>query len=58
MERSDITMAKLELFKRIQKLATLVHGTDIERYHLTDECLAELRRSLDALTEEYIIRYC
>jgi len=51
-------VARLELFKRIQKLSTLVHGTDIEKYQLTDECLAELRRSLDALTEEYMIRFC
>jgi hypothetical protein len=51
-------MAKLELFKRIQKLSTLVHGTDLERYNLTDECICELRQTLDSLTEEYITRYC
>lgn len=50
-------MAKLELLKRIQKLATLVHGTEMEGY-LTEECAAELRQSLDALTEEYIVRFC
>ena len=50
-------MAKLELFKRIQKLATIVHG-GVESYDLSDECIIELRRSLDALTEEYIARYC
>lgn len=51
-------MARLELFKRIQKLATLVHGTDLEGYNLTDGCIAELRQTLDELTEEYINRYC
>jgi len=50
-------MAKVELLKRIQKLATLVHGTVMEGY-LSDETAAELRQSLDALTEEYIARYC
>lgn len=50
-------MAKIELLKRIQKLATLVHGTDLEGY-LTVETAAELRQSLDTLTEEYIARYC
>lgn len=50
-------MAKLELFKRIQKLATIVHG-GVDSYNLSDECITELRRSLDALTEEYIARYC
>jgi len=51
-------MARLELFKRIQKLATLVHGTDLEGYNLTDDCVAELRQTLDDLTEEYIVRFC
>lgn len=50
-------MAKLELFKRIQKLSTIVHG-GVETYNLSAECIAELRRSLDALTEEYVVRYC
>lgn len=50
-------MAKLELFKRIQKLATIVHG-GVDAYNLSDECIMELRRTLDALTEEYIARYC
>ena len=51
-------MAKLELFKRIQNLSSLVNGSDLDRYHLTEECMAELRKSLDSLTEEFIIRYC
>lgn len=50
-------MAKLELYKRIQKLATIVHG-GVDAYNLSDECIMELRRTLDALTEEYIDRYC
>ena len=50
-------MAKIEMLKRIQKLAALVHGTDMNVY-LTDETVAELRQSLDMLTEEYIVRYC
>lgn len=51
-------MARLELFKRIQKLATLVHGTDLDGYNLTADCIAELRQTLDQLTEEYIALYC
>jgi hypothetical protein len=51
-------MARLELFKRIQKLSTLVHGTDLEGYNLTADCVNELRQTLDELTEEYIARYC
>ncbi|HMM22989.1 MAG TPA: hypothetical protein PKA10_19955 [Selenomonadales bacterium] len=51
-------MAKVELLKRIQKLASLVHGSDLQGYQLTEECVDELRRALDALTEEYMERYC
>lgn len=51
-------MAKLEMLKRIEKLASLVHGSDLESYELTRECVVELRKTLDALTEEYLARYC
>ncbi|MDR3564600.1 MAG: hypothetical protein P4N59_24645 [Negativicutes bacterium] len=51
-------MAKLELYKRIQKLSSLVHGTDLHDFNLTADCIAELRQSLDELTEVYIARYC
>jgi hypothetical protein len=52
-----MTMTKVEMLKRIQKLATLVHGTHMEGF-LSEETASELRQSLDTLTEEYIVRFC
>ncbi len=51
-------MSKIELFSRIQKLATIVHNSDVMSFNISDESLQDLRNALDNLTNEYIARYC
>lgn len=57
-QRGVITVKKLELLARIQKLASLVHSEDLVQLNLTAESITELKCKLDELTEEYIACYC
>lgn len=51
-------MEKIELLSRIQKLSSLVHSNDLAAYNLSEAAIAEIKRTLDELTERYIVRYC
>lgn len=51
-------MKKVELLARISTLSSVVHSDDLAKYNLTSESINEMRRALDALTEEYIAHYC
>ena len=51
-------MEKIELLSRIQKLSLLIHSNDLAAYNLSETVIAEMKRTLDELTERYIARYC
>lgn len=51
-------MEKLELLSRIEKLASVLHSEDLAKYNLPHESIVEMRRVLDQLSENYIIKYC
>lgn len=51
-------MEKIVLLSRIEKLSTLIHSNDIAQYNLSDGALAEIKRTLDEITEQYINSYC
>ena len=53
-----ISMKKLELLARINKLSSLVHSRDLDQFNLTAESKQDMQRALDKLTEEYIAAYC
>lgn len=51
-------MEKIELLSRIQKLSSLVHSKDLAAYDFSETAIAEMKCTLDELTERYIVRYC
>lgn len=51
-------MEKVELLSRINKLSSLVHGSDLAKYNLAEESIVEMQRVLDELSEKYITAYC
>ena len=51
-------LEKIALLSRIRKLSTLIHSSDIAQYNLSDGAIAEIKRTLDEITEQYIHHYC
>lgn len=51
-------MEKIALLARIQKLSSLIHSTDLEHFNLSQTAVAEMKATLDELTEQYIAAYC
>jgi hypothetical protein len=51
-------MTKLELLNRIQNLSSIIHSTDLEQYHFSEETLQEMKKTLDKITEQFIEAYC
>ena len=51
-------MDKIALLSRIEKLSTLIHSNDITQYNLSETTIEEIKRTLDEITEQYILSYC
>lgn len=52
-----MTVKKLELLQRIERLSSIVHGEDFPKL-FSEDTTKELCYKLDQLSEEYIKRYC
>ncbi len=50
-------MQKVELLSRIQELSSILSSQTTQKY-MSDESVADLHKALEAMTEEYVSRYC
>jgi hypothetical protein len=56
--RGELTVKKLELLARIDKLSSILHSHDLAQFNLTETSIDEMRQSLDELSDKYLAKYC